>query len=211
MAYNYFDIIVSIIILLLGLKGIINGFFKELFGLIGIIGGIFLASRVGDKVGHYLSDLIFKFDSPAAISFTGFLATLAVFWLFMILIGIVFKKLSSASGLGGIDKILGFIFGSGKFFLIAAVIAYATYNIKAMRSTIDSATANSIVFPILVQTGNFIMKIDPVDISEDINKSIDDGTKAIENQIDTATKAIVKNTKEKLKDSLELNTDEEIK
>ena len=35
MEVNYFDIIVSIIILFLGLKGIINGFFKEVFGQIG--------------------------------------------------------------------------------------------------------------------------------------------------------------------------------
>ncbi len=69
MEFNYFDIIVSVVILLLGLKGIINGFFKEVFGLVGIIGGIFLASRIGNRVGEYLSDLIFKFDSSAATNF----------------------------------------------------------------------------------------------------------------------------------------------
>ena len=52
MEFNYFDIIVSVIVLFLGLKGIINGFFKELFGLLGIVAGIFVASRVGDSVGQ---------------------------------------------------------------------------------------------------------------------------------------------------------------
>ena len=41
MEFNYFDIITGAIILLLGLKGIVNGFFKEIFALIGII-GVFL-------------------------------------------------------------------------------------------------------------------------------------------------------------------------
>jgi len=87
MDINYFDIVAAIIILLLGLKGIINGFFKELFGLIGIIGGLFIASRFGDNIGEYLNNLIFNFSSPSAVSFLGFLKTLAIFWLLMILIG----------------------------------------------------------------------------------------------------------------------------
>ncbi|MCF6340296.1 MAG: CvpA family protein [Sulfurimonas sp.] len=183
MELNYFDIIVSVIVLFLGLKGIINGFFKELFGLIGIVGGIFLASRIGDTVGQKLSDLIFKFENSAAIGFTGFLVTLLVFWLFMILVGFVFKKLSSVSGLGVLDKILGFIFSAGKFFLIAAVISYATYNIKAMRGSIDSVSKNSFIFPILVETGGFIMKLDHDKITNDINKTIDKSTELVQDKI----------------------------
>jgi len=179
MEFSYFDIISISIILLLGLKGILNGFFKEVFGLIGIIGGIFLASRVGDAVGEYLNTLIFNFSSPAAVSFLGFITTLACFWLLMLVVGFIFKKLSALSGLGIFDKILGFIFGASKFFLIASVIAHAAYNINAVKSTIDSVMKSSIVFPIMVETGAFIMKIDPVGVSEDINASIENTTQAI--------------------------------
>ncbi len=210
MEYSYFDIVVSVIILFLGLKGILNGFFKELFGLLGIVGGIFIASRVGDDVGQYLSDLIFNFDSHAAITFTGFLVTLAVFWLFMIFIGFVFKKLSSVAGLGIFDRILGFVFGASKFFLIASVIAFATYNVKAMRSTIDSTMQNSFMFPILVKTGNVIMQIDPIDISDDINATIESGKQAVSDKIDdvveSETLKIVNETKKKLTESLEQNS-----
>ncbi|QOY52892.1 CvpA family protein [Candidatus Sulfurimonas baltica] len=199
MEFNYFDIIISTIILFLGLKGILNGFFKELFGLLGIIGGIFVASRVGDTVGQRISDLIFKFESSAAINFTGFLVTLAIFWLFMVAIGFIFKKLSSVSGLGIFDKILGFFFGASKFFFIVAVIAYAIYNIKAMRTSIDSVMKNSFMFPILVETGSIIMKLDPVNISNDINMTID---KTIEN----STLSIVENVKDKIKENLEQNS-----
>ena len=172
MEINYFDIIVSIIILFLGLKGIINGFFKELFGLIGIIGGIFVASRLGNDVGQFLSDLIFNFENSSAVNFTGFLTTLALFWLLMIGIGQVFKKLSSLSGLGGLDQVLGFVFGASKFFFIAAVIAHSAYNIKAVKSLIDdSSLSTSYLFPILTQTGSVIMKLDPIEIGEDINKT----------------------------------------
>lgn len=207
MEFNYFDLVVSIVILLLGLKGIINGFFKEIFGLIGIIGGIFIASRVGDSVGEYLSDLIFKFDNTSAISFTGFLATLAIFWLLMIAAGMLFKKLSSLSGLGAVDKLLGFVFGASKFFLIAAVIAHAVYNIKAVRNTVDDMMSTSVVFPILVETGSVIMKLDPVEISDEINATIDKSTKSLEESLvkamDNSTKEMIQSTKEEIQKSLQ--------
>lgn len=195
MDFSIFDLIVGSIILLLGLKGILNGFFKELFGLIGIVGGIFIGSRVAKDVGTFLSDAIFKFDSPAAISFLGFLVTLASFWGLMIASGILFKKFSKLSGLGLMDKVLGFVFGSGKFFFIASVIVYAFYNFKAIRNNVDMN--DGIMLPILVKTGSVIMKIDGEKIADDINNSIDEGVssakdaledKAAKELLDTATK-----------------------
>ncbi len=199
MELNYFDLVASVIILLLGLKGILNGFFKEVFGLVGIIGGIFIASRVGDSVGTALSNMIFNFENSSAISFLGFLFTLAVFWFFMIGIGLIFKKLSLLSGLGIFDRILGFIFGASKFFLIAAVIAHAAYNIKAVKSAMESTVESSILFPVLVSTGEFIMKLDPVEISDDINKSIDTVSNKVQEGVKTSTEQIVEKTKEEIK------------
>lgn len=203
MEINYFDLVVSIIILLLGLKGILNGFFKEVFGLVGIIGGIFIASRAGDSVGEYLNKLIFNFSSHAAISFLGFLTTLAVFWLLMILIGYTFKKLSALSGLSPVDRILGFVFGASKFFLIAAVIAHAAYSIKTIKSTLDSNLKTSILFPIMVETGAYIMKIDPVNISDDINKTIEKSTQAIQDKTKEMATSQTKEQIEKIKKELQ--------
>ena len=203
MEFNYFDLVVAAIILLLGLKGIINGFFKEIFGLIGIIGGIFIASRMGDEVGLYLSDNIFKFDNSSAISFTGFLVTLALFWLGMIFLGAIFKKLSNLSGLGIIDKLLGFVFGSSKFFLIAAVIAHSAYNIQSVKSSIDSALGNSVLFPILVSTGAFIMKMDPIKMSDNINKTVDKATQTITSKVNETVKEEMTKKVEAIKEEIQ--------
>ena len=205
MELNYFDLVVSIIILLLGLKGILNGLFKEAFGLIGIIGGLFVASRMGEKVGEYLNENIFHFTNSSVISFTGFLFTLAVFWLSMIALGAAFKKLSSLSGLGLVDRIFGFIFASGKFFLIASVIAFAVFNIKAIKPHIDKATKGSILFPILVETGGYIMKMDPTKMSNKINTTIDETTQNMQENmqknVEEEVKKAVENAKETIKES----------
>ena len=202
MEFNYFDITVSIIVLLLGLKGVINGFFKEAFGLLGIVGGIFIASRAGNFVGQYLSDTIFKFENSAAINFTGFLVTLAIFWLFMIAIGFAFKKLSSMSGLGAVDKIFGFIFGAGKFFFIFAVIAHVAFSVNAIKKTVEPLMQSSFVFPILVETGGFIMKLDPTEATKKINTSIDESVKVIQEKtkgiVDQSTQEIIEETKKQL-------------
>lgn len=210
MEFSYFDIVVSIIILFLGLKGVINGFFKELFGLLGIIGGIFIASRVGDSVGQLVSDSIFKLQSNAAVSFTGFLVTLAIFWLFMVGVGALFKRLSSVSGLGVFDKTFGFIFSASKFFLIASVIAYAAYNVKAVKTNIDQMMKNSIVFPMLVKIGSIIMKLDTIEISQDLNKTINKGTEMMQESINetlqNSTLKTLEETKKILNETVEQNT-----
>jgi len=203
MELSYFDLVVGIIILLLGLKGIINGFFKELFGLIGIIGGIFVASRLGDSVGGLISSAVFKFESEAAISFVGFIATLIIFWAAMIIIGMLFTKLSKVSGLGSVDKLLGFIVGSGKFFLIGAVIAYAIYNVQAIRVNLEPMMKNSVLFPVLVETGSIIMHIDPAEVSSDLNDSIENGVKAAEEKITDATDAVAEKVDDTLEESAE--------
>ena len=209
MEINYFDLVATSIILLLGLKGIINGFFKEIFGLIGIIGGLFIASHFGDAVGKYLNDFVFNFSSPSAVSFVGFLATLAVFWIIMITIGFMFKRLSSLSGLGPVDKILGFFFGASKFFLIAAVIAHAAYNIKAMRPTLDSTLKTSILFPVMVETGAYIMKIDPVTLSTDINTTINKAKDAVAQKTKEITQKSVDTKISKIKDEFQEKLKEE--
>lgn len=209
MDFSIFDLIVGSIILLLGLKGILNGFFKELFGLIGIVGGIFIGSRVAKDVGTFLSDAIFKFDSPAAISFLGFLATLALFWGTMIGVGILFKKFSTMSGLGIMDKVLGFVFGSGKFFFIASVIVFSIYNFKAVRENFNME--GSFMFPALVETGRIIMHIDGEKVADDINKSIDKGVEGAKSALeDNMTKEILQNVKQE-KDSLIKAVNEKLK
>ena len=62
----------------------------------------------------------------------------------MVGLGHLFKKLGAMSGLGPLDRIAGFVFGSGKFFFIAAVIAYALNNIAAVRDNIREPLKNSI-------------------------------------------------------------------
>lgn len=213
MEINYFDIIVGAIILLLGLKGILNGFFKEVFGLIGIVGGVFVASRLGDDVGEYLSSLIFHFENHSATSFTGFLVSLIIFWSVMIALGTLLKKLGKLSGLGIYDKILGFVVGSGKFFLIVAVIVFAISNVKSLQPTVESVMKNSILYPVFVSSGGFIMKIDPVEEIANVQEKVDATIDAAKEKVTEATQEnaseMIEQQVQEIKSQLELNSTKE--
>ncbi|WP_200762396.1 CvpA family protein [Nitrosophilus alvini] len=170
---NYFDIAVGALILLLGIKGLIDGFIKEFFGLIGIIGGIYLGSHYAKIVGEFISSNIFHIKNPAALSLVGFLLTLVLFWVLMLMLGKLFAKMGVASGLGAIDKILGAVFGFGKIFLIFSVIVYAVSNVEAARKAIEKFVSDSLLYPVLVKTGSYIIKLNPDEIAQKAKEKID--------------------------------------
>ncbi|MBN2870371.1 MAG: CvpA family protein [Campylobacterales bacterium] len=164
MELNYFDVAVGSIVLLLGLKGLLNGFSKELFGMVGIVGGVYVASHIGGIIGKFLNDILFHFESPTAVNLVGFLFALGIFWLLMVALGAGFKRLSTLSGLGVLDQILGFVVGSSKFFFILSIIVYALFSVAAIRENFEEKMADSFFYKPMMATGDFILSIETNDI-----------------------------------------------
>lgn len=164
MELNYFDVAVGSIVLLLGLKGLLNGFSKELFGMVGIVGGVYVASHIGGIIGKFLNDILFHFESPTAVNLVGFLFALGIFWLLMVALGAGFKRLSTLSGLGVLDQILGFVVGSSKFFFILSIIVYALFSVAAIRENFEEKMADSFFYKPMMATGDFILSIETSDI-----------------------------------------------
>jgi len=165
MDLNYFDVAVGSIVLLLGLKGLLNGFSKEVFGMVGIVGGVFVASHIGGYMGKFLSDTLFHFETATAVNLVGFVFALGIFWLLMVALGAGFKKLSSLSGLGALDRVLGFFVGSSKFFFILSIIIYALFSVTAIRENFEPKMENSIFYKPMFATGDFILHIETDDVT----------------------------------------------
>ena len=72
--FYWFDILIFGLTFLLGLKGIVNGLIKEIFGLLGVIGGVLLASRYAQTAGNLINDRIYKINNEELIIFAGFLS-----------------------------------------------------------------------------------------------------------------------------------------
>lgn len=169
---NIFDLIVVALITILGLKGLFRGFTKEFFGLVGIVGGVFVASRLSKTAGEMVNGII-PMENDNTILLAGFVVSLIVFWILAYLVGNVLEKIFKMSGLGVFDRILGFVFGAGKIFLLFSIISYAVSQVKMINDNIKPKLETSIVFPILKDTGNYIIKLDTSGLQTEVSKQLD--------------------------------------
>ena len=178
---NYFDIIIAILVLFLGIKGFIQGFLKEVFGLIGLIAGVYFASRYADKAASFIDLNLLHLENTALLKLIGFLVILILIWLISNIIGAIFSKLAYVSGLGFINRVLGFVAGGGKYFLIFALIITALSNISLVKDNMKKHLDTSIIYPYLVSLGSYLINIDPNTIQETIIKKDTNNTNADKN------------------------------
>lgn len=159
--FNYFDVTIGSIVVILGIKGMMNGLAKEFFGIVGLIGGVYIASRSAKEVGQVIDKELFHINNPAALELFGFVALLAAVWILSIIVGSLFAKLTKMSGLGFFDAFLGFVFGAGKYFLIFALIVTALSNVTLIRDNMKKYIDDSLLYPYLKSAGSFLINIDP--------------------------------------------------
>lgn len=159
---NWFDIIVITIFLLFGLKGIASGMIREIFGILGLIGGFFMAIRYKAEAGVWISNNIYNLNNGSSLSGTeiiaGFLAILFGVWIFCLILGEISSRLLSISGLGFVDKLGGFIFSTAKIFLVFSVIAVMIKTSALLNKQTQPFFSKSVVYPYLLQAGSFIMQ-----------------------------------------------------
>lgn len=196
---SFFDIALVVLTLFLGLKGLMRGFIKEFFGLVGIIGGVFFASRISNDIGNIIGGVI-AIENEATKSMVGFVLAFVAIWFVAYAIGMIVAKISSMSGLGVFDRIFGFIFGAAKIFFIFAIIIYALSKIDAIKTKLDEKLADSMMYPILHEVGNAIIQLDTNGITKKIEENIETSVEEIKEDISTD---IVENAQEEIKEQLE--------
>lgn len=162
--FNYFDVTIGAIILLLAIKGFMNGVIKEVFGLAGLIGGVYFASRLAPDAAAFIDKTFVHIDNASLLKLIGFMAVLIVIWLSATILGAIISKLTSASGLGFMDRVLGFVAGGGKYFVIFALIVTALSNVTLIRENTQKYVKDSMLYPILYKAGSAIIKIDPASL-----------------------------------------------
>ncbi|ARR02141.1 putative membrane protein, CvpA family [Campylobacter vicugnae] len=167
---TWFDIIVIAVVVILGIKGVINGLIKEVFGLIGIIGGVIIASRNADLVGEQISLYLYELSDSAEFFF-GFLLALLLFWFVCLLLGNLLSKMLKMSGLGFIDRLLGFFVGAAKIFLVLAILAAIVSKISILNQKISPYFEGSKVYPILLSAGQFIMAMDISSVKDSVENT----------------------------------------
>ena len=145
---NWLDIVIIVVVALLGLVGLRQGMIRTVFGIAGLIGGIFLAGRYHDELAALL------FPSGAAWSNIAAYAIIAIATLVVAgVIGWLIAKLVSFVALGWLDKLVGCVLGVViGCLLFAAIMAIVVKYYPGMEATINqSVIARFLVggFPLL--------------------------------------------------------------
>jgi len=147
---NWLDIVIIIVIALLGFAGLRQGLIRTVFGIAGLIGGIFLA-------GRYYAELAERLFPAGAI--WGNIAAYAIILILTLVvagvIGWLLAKLVSFVALGWLDRlvglILGIVIGGLLFAAILAIALHFSDYYPGMEATINqSAIARFLVtaFPL---------------------------------------------------------------
>lgn len=160
MDFHVLDLVLAVLVIILGLKGLLKGMVKELFGLIGLVGGVFFASRFASEFGGYIRDNVAAIENEGLVTLVGFAAFFAMFWAGMVSLGTLLSKMVKISGLGFLDKLAGAVLGSAKVFFIFSIIAYALGSIEFIRNLADKHLEGSVAYPLLYKTGETIVKLD---------------------------------------------------
>ncbi|MEA2047473.1 MAG: CvpA family protein [Campylobacterota bacterium] len=196
MDFNYFDVTIASIILILGIKGFMQGFIKELFGLAGLVGGVYFASRLSDRAASFIDTNFLHIDNISLLKLIGFLSILIIIWTGATILGALFSKLTNESGLSFLNRLFGFIAGGGKYFIVFALIVTALSNVKLIKDNLEKYVNDSILYPYLREAGSYLIQIDTSDIgittsnissisttskennisSDEINSSLEDNT-----------------------------------
>lgn len=171
MDFNTFDIIITAIVLLLGIKGFMHGFIKEMFGLVGLIGGVYFASRLSGTAAEFIEQNFIQLENTALLNLIGFISILLIIWLGVSILGSIFSKLTASSGLGPINRFLGFIAGGGKYFLIFALITTALSNVSLVKDNLEKHVEDSVLYPYLKQAGSYLINLDPTTLGLESNSS----------------------------------------
>ena len=154
---NYFDIVVCFIILILALKGIFSGFIREIFSAIGIVGGIWVASRYGQGIARWLGE-IFNINSETLLNLFGFMIILASIWILALVIAEIVLKFVKFAKLGIADRILGVFISGIKAFLILSVIIFTFSKINFISTFTMKLEKSSFIYNFALKIGDSIIE-----------------------------------------------------
>ena len=107
-----------------GITGFFNGFMKEVFSAAAWIVSLFIAWFYGPLLFPILEAYIETVEIKKALSF---LILFLSFFLLLKFFGSTFSKITSVIGLKGVDRLLGFCFGTLK--ITAVITSIYIYNL----------------------------------------------------------------------------------
>ena len=124
MGFHIVDVVIVALMLFLAIKGLVNGFAKELVNFIIVVGGVAVASRFNVAVVDFINAQGIVPNIPEGYAkFIGFIIILIAIWLILgIVSSVLIKVTGSANGI--VSRLLGYILSFARYLFIFSLIIF---------------------------------------------------------------------------------------
>jgi membrane protein required for colicin V production len=157
MGFHVVDMIIIGLVLFLAIRGLVNGFSKELFNFLALIGGIAIAARTNEPVGRFIA------EQNILPNLNSDFQKLIGFATVLILILIIFNILSSirtklrTEQPGVISRVLGYLLSVARYVFIFSLIIFGINNADFLREKLSKHYEKSQLFQPMVNLGGELL------------------------------------------------------
>jgi membrane protein required for colicin V production len=162
--FSMLDMVIIGLVFFLSLKGLVNGFIKEFFNFIGLIGGVYFASRMNMVVGEFVSGNVFPIKDEPFLKLAGFVSVFLAIWIFSNLVSSIFEK-TLPEEVSFVSRILGYALTILRYIAIFAIIITSIQNVELIAEKLTKHSADSQVIPTLNEIGVDLLNMEGRDIN----------------------------------------------
>ena len=157
MDFHIVDMIIVGLTLFLAIKGLVNGFSKELFNFIAIIGGVAVAARTNEAVGQLIAkQAILPEMSIDFQNFIGFIIVLLLILFVINFISSIVSRLGDEKP-GFISRFIGYLISLIRYVFIFSLIVFGISNAEFLKEKLEKHYQGSQLFAPMVDIGQKLL------------------------------------------------------
>ncbi len=160
MGFHIVDIVIVALIAFLAIKGLVNGFTKELLNFIIVVGGVVLAAKYNLVAIQFIEEQnIFPRIPAEFASIIGFILIIVSVWIILGLISSIITKLTSNVN-GFISRLLGYILSAARYVFIFSLIIAGVNHADFFKESANKFTNETKLFKPMANLGQKILNLD---------------------------------------------------
>jgi len=194
MGYHIVDVVIVGLAAFLAIKGLVNGFVKELLNFITIVGGVVLAARYNTKVVEYINEQNLIPQIPEEFAkLAGFILIIISVWLVISIISSIMTKVTSEST-GFLSRLLGYILSATRYLFIFSLIIFGMSQADFFKKSTKKFNEEAQLFKPMAEIGAEILNIDINNtVKTENNSSTENNISKIKEVLNPVTTALESN------------------
>ena len=151
---NAVDIVLIVVFTACAIRGYWRGFFRELFGLLGLVAGGLAAIVYTTEATEFLEG--YTTLAPPILTGLAFGGIFIIVHTGVNLLGLLFDRLAKAIYLRGINRLAGAAFATTKGAAVMAVLLFGVHLSQVVPALDEQIMSSTIGRPLVLAAGDFI-------------------------------------------------------